>query len=433
MTPALPPQLLDVDGERAVLGLALIHGPDALADFYRLTEPVWFGVPEHRDLARVLRAIATKGLPAEIAVLREQCRALGVAMPDADTLAALVDEAPGPSTLPHFAATLRDRHDRREAWLTLHAQADRAALLDIPLSETAAAAALALSTTASPERPTLSQTLLDAMEGIEREGKNDMPPGWTLDLPKLDRMTRGFQAGQLVLIAARPGVGKTQLALQLAWNVLQAEHAVLFATHEMTPVRLMRRLVALVAGVDLLQLVDRHYPKLAHAAGQIATWPLVLDGRSHTPGALRLECQRMARESEKPALVIVDFLQLFGPDGRAENRNLEVGAVARGLQRLAIEEEVTVVALSQLSRASEHGERRRPRLTDLRDSGELEQAADQVLFLHRIETDDVTEGHRRVDAILDKNRDGLTGTVPLVVNGAGRWHEAIRLAGREAS
>ena len=157
----------------------------------------------------------------------------------------------------------------------------------------------------------------------------------------------------------------------------------------------------------------------------MATWRLTLDAHSITPGMIRLEAERIRRAEGSLALIAVDYVQLFRADGRSENRNLEVGAVGRGLQRLALDLDVPILALSQLSRDVEKGGTpRKPRLSDLRDSGELEQAADLVAFLHaREEEDDVVHGTRRVDFLLAKNRHGRKGTVELEVGGSGRWRE----------
>lgn len=421
----IPDALIHLEAEQSALGAALVGGVEALETLLRETTLDCFTLSEHRTLYRALRAMAETGTPAEIGLIRETYRRLELGAMPGDLLADLVDAVPTAANLAHWTAVLRDRADRRQAYTTLHQHAERAADLQTPLSETAAAATVALATTARPARPTLQRLLIEAMQQVEDEGKHGTAPGWPTGLTRVDGLTRGWQKGQLTLVAARPSVGKTQFAGFCVREILNAEEPVLFVTAEMSPLQLTRRLLALEAGVDLLRMQDRDWPQLARAVGAMAHWRLTLDGHSTTPGMIRLEAERVKRTEGSLALIAVDYVQLFHGDGRAENRNLDVGAVGRGLQRLALDLDVPVLALSQLSRDVEKGGTpRKPRLSDLRDSGELEQAADLVAFLHaREDEDDVIHGRRRVDFLLAKNRHGRKGDVPLTVNGCGRWTE----------
>ncbi len=421
----IPESLVHVEAEQQVLGAALVYAAEGLPLALQETDADCYAVPEHRTLYRVLRKTAEAGLPLEPEVFREQYRAMNLGTPPGDLMASLTEAAGPVVNIPFWSAILRDRAQRRNAYTTLHQHAERAADLQTPLSETSAAATVALSTTARPDRPTMRALIVDAMQQIEDEGKNGVTPGWPCGLPKVDHLTRGWQNGQLTLIAARPSVGKTQFAGFCAREVLNAEEPVLFVTAEMTARQLARRMLALEAGVDLLKIQDRDWTQLARAGGHMATWRLTLDAHSTTPGMIRLEAERVRRTEGGLALIVVDYVQLLRPDGRSENRNIEVGAVGRGLQRLALDLDVPILALSQLSRAVEKGETpRRPRLSDLRDSGELEQAADLVCFLHAHEDqDDVIRNVRRVDFILAKNRHGRKGTVELDAYGSGRWDE----------
>lgn len=421
----IPETLIHAEAEAQVLGAALVGGPDGLHLALTETTADCYAVPDHRTLFRALAAMAAAGIPVEGALLREQYRAMDLGPVPGRVVSEIVDLASPVVNVPHWAQILHDRAQRRQAWAALHQHAERAADLSTPLSDTAAAATVALTTASRIDRPSLKTLLYDAMAQVESEHKQGVTPGWPCGLERVDQLTRGWQNGQLTLVAARPSVGKTQFAGVCAREVLNAEEPVLFVTAEMSARQLARRFLGLEAGVDLLNIGDRDWGQLSRAAGTVAQWRLTMDAQSTTPGMIRLEAERVRRAEGSLALVVVDYVQLFRADGRSENRNLEVGAVGRGLQRLALDLDVPVMALSQLSRDVEKGgTSRRPRLSDLRDSGELEQAADLVAFLHaREEEDDVIHGVRRVDFILAKNRHGRKGTVELEADGTGRWKE----------
>jgi replicative DNA helicase len=387
---------------------------------------------------RVLADHASRGVPVTVETIRDTASRLRLAGLDLDALVAdLVDAVPTAVNLPHHAAIVRDRAQRRAAHRAFALGAMNAADLSVPLNDTAAAAASVLSGPATQHQPpSLKSLVQEVLTGIEQESKGGVTPGVGCGLPRLDELTRGFQRGTMTLLAARPSVGKTQFACAVARYACESEEPVLLVSAEMSARQLVRRLVAMVSGVDLLALnhsphaFDSSAPRLLDACSVVHGWPLVVDTSSHSPGMVRLAAQRMMREHGKIGLIIVDYVQLLRGDGRAENRNLEVGSVGRGLFRVAQDLDVPVLALSQLSRDVEksagdrRGGGREPRLSDLRDSGELEQAADMVLFLHPCDEDE-TAVHRRIRAILAKNRHGRRGRVDLeLASNTGRWKEA---------
>jgi len=237
----------------------------------------------------------------------------------------------------------------------------------------------------------------------------------------LDQMTRGLQPGDLVIVAARPSMGKTSLVLNIA------EHAALkhgttvgFFSLEMSREQLFVRVLTSVARIDAHRLMtgtigQRDYDLLGSAVSQLTGAPLFIDD---TPGVgvleMRAKSRRLAAEHGL-GLVIVDYLQLMTGRGRYENRTLELAAISRGLKGLAKELGVPVVALSQLSRAPESRSDHRPLLSDLRESGALEQDADVVLMLFRPDMypDAKPEEEGKAELIIAKQRNGPTGTVQL--------------------
>jgi replicative DNA helicase len=244
-----------------------------------------------------------------------------------------------------------------------------------------------------------------------------IPTGFT----DLDQMTRGLQAGDLVIVAARPSMGKTSLVLNIAEHAsLKDGRTVGFFSLEMSREQLFIRLLTSVARIDAHRLMtgavgQRDYQGLSQAIGLLSDAKLFIDD---TPGVgvleMRAKSRRLSAEHGLD-LVVVDYLQLMTGRGRFENRTLELAAISRGLKGLAKELGVPVVALSQLSRATEARSDHRPLLSDLRESGALEQDADLVLMLFRADMypDAKPEDQGKAELIVAKQRNGPTGTVEL--------------------
>ena len=237
----------------------------------------------------------------------------------------------------------------------------------------------------------------------------------------LDRLTSGFQKGDLLILAARPAMGKTSFALNIARTAAQAtaEPVAIFSL-EMSKEQLVKRLIFAEARIEsgLVtrgQLRDSDWAKLTTAWADLHKLPLFIDDASFlTPLELRAKCRRLKAEHGL-GLVVVDYLQLMGSGGRVENRQQEISSISRSLKGLAKELEVPVLALSQLSRAPEARTDRRPQLSDLRESGAIEQDADVVMFIYRDSVYKPTEENRgSAELIIAKQRNGPTDTVNLV-------------------
>lgn len=246
-------------------------------------------------------------------------------------------------------------------------------------------------------------------------------------LADLDAKTAGFQPGQLIIVAARPGMGKSALATGLALAAATDSSAdpvsVALFSLEMSRSEIVMRMLAHEALVDLMQLTrgaleDHDHPRVAHAAKVLNTAPIWIDDTGGlTTAALRAKLRRMGAEGNPPGLIIVDYLQLMRGDG--ENRTQEVSAISRDLKEIAKEFSAPLIALSQLSRAPEQRADKRPQLSDLRESGSIEQDADIVLFLFRPEeymTPAEAEDKGmvgRAELIIGKQRNGPTGSIDL--------------------
>lgn len=237
----------------------------------------------------------------------------------------------------------------------------------------------------------------------------------------LDNMTAGLQRSDLIILAARPAMGKTTLVTNLAYNVATvAKQPVLFFSLEMSKEQLVDRMLADASGVDAWNirtgnLSDDDFSKLSEAMGEMAEAPIYIDD---TPGLSVLEMRTKARRAahEQPlGLIIVDYLQLMQGSGKSDgNRVQEVSEISRGLKLIAREMNVPVIALSQLSRSVENRSPQIPQLADLRESGSIEQDADIVMFIYReAYYNPETERENVTDLIIAKHRNGPVGRVEL--------------------
>ena len=243
---------------------------------------------------------------------------------------------------------------------------------------------------------------------------------------KLDKLLSGLQPGTLNIVGARPAVGKSAFALGMAVSAARTTNRpVLFFSLEMSATELTQRILSAEAQVDSDRmrtgtLSDADWTKITRAMNSLEM-PLYIDDTSQiTVTQIRQKLRRVAVSDAAPALVVIDYLQLMG-GGNNENRQLEVSEISRGLKLLARDFGIPVVALSQLSRTIETRADRRPVLADLRESGALEQDADVVMFLYRVEAANAETGNNEkgfADVIVQKHRSGPTGDVRLLFNKA---------------
>ena len=261
--------------------------------------------------------------------------------------------------------------------------------------------------------------VLDRIDSLydKKESITGSPTGY----PDLDAMTAGFQNSDLIILAARPSVGKTALALNIAQNVaIKYKIPVAIFSLEMSKEQLAQRMLCSEAEVNAQKLKtaslsDTGWKKLTRALGRLSEAPIFIDdSASLTSTEIRAKSRRLKIERGL-GLVIVDYMQLMRGRKRVENRVQEISEISRSLKTLARELDVPVLALSQLSRAVEQRTDRIPRLSDLRESGEIEQTADLVMFIHR--DDYYNPGSDRgniAEIIIAKQRNGPVGTIELV-------------------
>jgi replicative DNA helicase len=269
---------------------------------------------------------------------------------------------------------------------------------------------------------TLVVALLDRVEEMSRN-PNDIT-GVPTGFVDLDRQTSGLQAGDLIILAARPSMGKTALAINIAEHVaLHEELPVAVFSMEMGAAQLAVRMVGSIGRIDQTRLrtgrlTEEEWPRLTEAIERLRNVSLHID---ETPGLtvseLRANARRLARQCGKLGLIVVDYLQLMSVSSGMsdENRATAVGEISRGLKMLAKELQCPVIALSQLSRGVEARTDKRPMMSDLRESGAIEQDADVIMFIYRDEyyTKEASKDPGVAEVIISKQRNGPTGTTKL--------------------
>lgn len=270
--------------------------------------------------------------------------------------------------------------------------------------------------------------LSDMLAELERRAASSSPlAGISTGFRALDELTAGLQKGDLIILASRPSVGKTALALSFTHTAIETGQMTALFSLEMSRHQLAQRHCAMRSNISLHRmrtgrLQEAEWLSLARQVGPLAALPLYVDDSSEvTVPEIRSRCRKLKREKGL-GLVVIDYLQLMACHQRTTSREQEVAIISRGLKALAKELEVPVLALSQLSRALESRQNRRPQLSDLRESGSLEQDADVVMLLYRPEIYNIREfevGNQKIpsariaELILAKQRNGPTGSVVL--------------------
>lgn len=415
---ALPHNL---EAERAVLGALLIAPqvydslPDGFGEaaFYRQA---------HRLVFAAVQRLRERSVEVDFVTVKEELTRVGqldeVGGPA--YVASLADGVPRSVNAPHYAAIVAD-HAARRGMIALAnrvlLQAYEAEAPPVALMADAQRALVELGVAGL--RGAGPATLGRVVEGVREELLRAVERGSpVVGVPtgyyELDVMTAGLQRGELALLAARPSCGKTALALEVALHVARTEGTVVFFSLEMTKAALGRRAVSSKAAVEghrlrTGQLTPEEARRAAEAMDEMAPVALVIDDATPVPVEdLSRRVRRSAMGKEPVALIVVDYLQLLSTRSRHESRNQQVSFVSGALKSLAKEEDAPVLALSQLTRAVEGRREKRPHLSDLRESGSLEQDADVVLFIHRPDPQEST-----TEVIVAKQRNGPLGTVKL--------------------
>ncbi len=273
----------------------------------------------------------------------------------------------------------------------------------------------------------IHEVLRRAQENLEMLAKNKRPiTGLETGFYDLDKITAGLHGGEMIILAARPGMGKTAFALNIATNAAQTtDKAVAVFNLEMSAEMLVNRMISSVGQIDSYklqtgQLQHNDWKRYNEALSQLADTNIYIeDNAGITASEIRAKCRRLANQEKGLGLVVIDYLQLVTTGNkRVESRQVEVSEISRSLKTMALELDVPVIALAQLSRSAEKRENSQPMLADLRESGSLEQDADMVLFINRKDYYEA-KGEKKetivpVDLIIAKHRKGSTGVINLL-------------------
>lgn len=413
----------NLEAERAVLGAILLH-EDALGTIAGTLKEADFFRNGHQRVYRAMLALAERQSGIDFTTLREELTRTG-SMEDAGGpayLSALVDGVPRSTNIVHYAAIVREKAELRRLIKTASTILTEAYDAEDDAREVLDRAEQQIFEIAQGETSggfkRLSEILPAVMEQIEgwcqtRTGVSGVPSGFT----DLDEMTRGFQPGNLILIAARPSMGKTALAMNIAQHVGRGDRSVAMFSLEMSESELAVRTLTAEAGIDGHRLQsgyvrESEWSSLAAAIGRLENLNLYIDESAFvTAFEMRSRARRLKAEHGL-SLVIVDYTQLMVGTERQQNRVLELSSITRALKQLAKDLKIPVIALSQLSRRVEERTDKRPMLSDLRESGSLEQDADVVIFIYRESVYNETAENRGIaEFIIGKQRNGPIGTV----------------------
>lgn len=419
----LPPQALDV--ERTVLGSMLIDS-NAIAVVFELLQEDSFYSSANRLIFSTMREMFEKNIPIDLLTVADMLRKknLLAAIGEETYLAELAECIVTASNIEYYCNILREKAILRKlinisgeiTTECFESSCDAQELLD-----KAEAKIFSISEVGIKNRiESIGQLLPTTFEEIEGYAKGSFK-GIPTGFKELDEMTTGLQPGDLIIIAGRPSMGKTAFCLSIALNAaIKGKHSIAIFSLEMSKSQLVQRMLCAEARVNMHQLRSgtlpkRDLPKLSLAAGPISEAPIFIDD---TPAITVLELRAKARRLKAQGnldLIIIDYLQLMGTTGKSENRQQEISQISRSLKSIAKELNVPVVALSQLSRAVENRSGNRPQLSDLRESGAIEQDADVVMFVYREEVYNKEDKslERKAEIIVGKQRNGPTGTVIL--------------------
>ena len=422
----IPPH--NLDAERAVLGAVLLEGRDALPRVVEVLRPSDFYTEAHRSIYQSMLTLFDHGEPVDLLTLQEDLRRtdqLSLVGGPA-SLALLVEQGSVAAYLASYTVIVRDMAVLRELIQTathiigqaFEAKEDVQALVDDAERRIFGLAERRLEGSAIHVKNILNDTFKYIERLYERqEHVTGVPTGLT----KLDEMTAGLQPSDLILIAGRPSMGKTAFALSIAQHVgIKLHMKVLVLSLEMSSQQLVQRMLSSEGRVDSLavrtgRLQAQDWHRLTSAAGRLSEAPIFIDD---SPGLSVLEVRAKARRMKAEHgldVIVIDYLQLMRGRANLDNRQQEISEISRSLKALAKELNVPVVALSQLSRAIETRGDNSPRLSDLRESGALEQDADVIMFLHRpsfYSKDAMEEEARKTAEVhIGKQRNGPTGKI----------------------
>lgn len=420
----LPPQ--NLEAEQSVLGGILLDNEAIYKALENLTDEDFYK-PAHQKIFKALITLSEKGEPADLVTTTQQLKEMGLLneIGGSSYLASLINSVPTAANVPYYAKIVREKSVLRKL-IAVSSEIcskgyEESANLDVFL-DSAEKSIFEISNKRfnqafTPVRDIVKSSFKVIEQLYERkESITGVPSGFE----ELDRLTSGFQPSDLVVIAGRPSMGKTSLVLNIIQHAsMEAKVPSAYFSLEMSKEQLVMRMLTSLAKVDasklrIGRLQDNDWPRLTKAAGQLSDTPIFIDDSpSLSVLEVRAKCRRLKVE-QKLGLVVVDYLQLMRGNVYSESREKEISEISRGLKALAKELYVPVIALSQLNRAVENRNDKRPIMADLRESGAIEQDADIIAFIYRDEVyNKESEWKGTAEVIVSKQRSGPTGIARL--------------------
>ncbi len=413
------------EAEESVLGAILISKDAANVVLDKLSAEDFY-VPAHQSIYEAVQVLYNSNQPIDAVTLTDQLRRQSELerIGGVRFVTELMDAVPVASRVEYYADIVEEASLRRRLMAAGGQVTDWAYQVDEEIDTVVDEAEQAVLRVAERKIGdgliAVSEHIDAAIEKIEELGANTSEiTGLATGFRDLDRKLSGLQESNLVVIAARPAMGKSALAMNIAANVSTRGGVVAIFSMEMGKEEIIQRLLCSVGRVDSMklragQLDPREWQNVVRAAGKLFEAPIYVDDASNiTLTDIRAKCRRLRRQKGLD-LVVVDYLQLMQGRGR-ENRQQEIAEISRNLKTLARELDVPIIAVSQLNRSLEGREDKRPRLGDLRESGAIEQDADVVMFIYRHEYyyPEDTESKGKAEVIVAKHRAGSTGGVDM--------------------
>jgi replicative DNA helicase len=411
--------------ELGFLGACMLGNIDTASEAVAQVSPSMLINEDIRDTLEVIAVLARDNKSASIENLTRAWRQTkgSVGLPTSVWMEAM-QACPTEANLPYYITGIREAHHRRKLRDAASKLLADTASASVPLDQ--ALANLEAGITLEQDQTPNSTTAKDVVNAFvsateERWKRKGQLSGITSGIPKLDSLTDGIQVGEMTLIAARPSIGKTAMAVSVAKAAcIEANVPTLFVSCEMSEQALMRRLVSAVANVPMQaiktgELSDIHMSRMSQAIKLISSKPLhFLDLSANAKIGTIIAAIRRASRKHGVRLVILDYLQKVRASGKHEKRTYEVAEVSGALKACAVATNTAMLCLAQLNRESEKEKGRKPRLSDLADSGQIERDADTVLLLDR----ERTEAKGEATLAIAKQRDGECGFVTMWYEGA---------------
>jgi replicative DNA helicase len=420
----------DLAAERAVLG-AVLADNTVIANVAEVVTPEDFSSTAHTQIFSAMLALDIQQRSVDHLTLSEELKVRGQlgAVGGPSYLMTLDQVVPYSANATQYAEIVKDQAIRRRLAtvgreiqeLASQDTGELEVLLDEAERRVFLIAEKKREGDLKPVKDLMERTL-ELLDSLNRStsGITGLPTGF-LDL---DLQLTGLHSGELLILAARPGLGKTSLGMNIAMHVgLKEQKGVGIFSLEMPADQLLMRLLASAARVDMKKLrggrlTPRDQEKFQEVAGELFNAPLYIDDSGTlSPFELRAKARRLKQKDPRLGLIVVDYLQLMHQKGRVESRQLEVAEISRSLKSLAKELDLPILALSQLNRKIEDRKGGKPMLSDLRESGAIEQDADVVMFIHRDDDQDDSSVDRSalpVELIIAKQRNGPIGSIDLV-------------------